>query len=52
MKANEDKCNLLISKSNTVSMKINGVDVINSEFENFLGIKIDHKLKFEHHLNS
>ena len=38
----------LLSKSNTtVSMKINGV-----EFENLLGIKIDHKLNFEHHLNT
>ena len=48
----KDKFNLLISKSNTVSMKINVVDVTSSEFENLLGIKIYHKLKFEHHLNS
>ena len=33
-------------------MKINGADVISSEFENLLGIKIDCKLTFEHHLNS
>ena len=51
MKADEDNFNLLISKSNTVSMKINGVGVISSEFENLLGIKIDHELNFEHHLN-
>ena len=52
MKANEDKCHLLISNNKTVSMKINGVDGISSEFENLLGIKIDFKLNFEHYLNS
>ena len=46
MKANEDKCNLLVSKNNTVNMKINGVDVISSEIENLLGIQIDCKLNF------
>ena len=33
-------------------MEINGVDVISSEYENLLGIKVDHKLNFEQHLNS
>ena len=51
MKANEEKCHLLLSKNSSVSIKIKDTKVKNSACEKLLGIQIDNKLNFESHLN-
>ena len=47
MKANYDKCHLLVSGKNNAS----GFKIKNSECERLLGIKVDCTLKFEKYLN-
>ena len=49
MKANKDKCHLVIS-NNEVSMKIDNIELENTSSEKFLGITIDSKLNFKEHL--
>ena len=51
MKANKDKCHLLLSKKETVTMKIGEAEIKRSNYEKLLGIKIDDKLTFDEHLN-
>ena len=52
MKANADKCHLLLYTSNELTVKINEVQIKKSQSENLLGIIIDNDLKFEDHLNN
>ena len=52
MKANADKCHVLLSTSNELTVKINEVKIKNSQSKKFLGIIIDNDLKFEDHINS
>ena len=47
MKANKDKCHLIISSNDHVSMKLDNIEIENSNCERLLGVKIDSKLKFE-----
>ena len=47
MKANHDKCHLLISGRNLVTMNISGIDIKNIECEKLLGIKINCELKYK-----
>ena len=51
MKANEEKCHLLLSKNSSVSIKIKDAKVKNSACEKLLRIQIDNKLNVEAHLN-
>ena len=51
MKANADKCLVLLSTSNELTVKINEVQIKNSQSEKLLGITIDNDLKFEDHIN-
>ena len=50
MKANKDKCHLLISNKEKVSMKIDNIELENTSSEKLLGIIIDRKLNFKEHL--
>ena len=52
MKANSDKCHLLVTRDTDVTAKILKFDVKNSREEKLLGVKIDTKLSFENHLFS
>ena len=51
MKANYDKCHLLVSGKNNVTMNASGFKIKNSECEKLLGIKVDCGLKFENYLS-
>ena len=52
MKANADKCHLLVTRDTDVTAKIGEFDVKNSREEKLLGVKIDSKLSFENHVSS
>ena len=52
MKANADKCHVLLNTSNELTVKINEVQIKNSQSEKLLGITIDNDLKFEDHINN
>ena len=52
MKANADKCHVLLNASNELTVKINEVQIKNSQSEKLLGITIDNDLKFEDHINN
>ena len=45
MKANAGKCHVLLSKSNDLTVKINDVQIKNSQSETLLGITINNDLK-------
>ena len=50
MKTNKDKCHLVISNNENVSMKIDNIELENTSSEKLLGIIIDSKLNFKEHL--
>ena len=52
MKANADKCHVLLSTSIQLTIKINEVQIKNSQSEKLLRIIIDNDLKFEDHINN
>ena len=52
MKANADKCHLLVTRDTDVTAKLGEFDVKNSREEKLLGVKIDSKLSFENHVSS
>ena len=52
MKANADKCHIIVTKDTDVTAKIREFDVKNSREEEILGVKIDSKLSFENHVSS
>ena len=52
MKANADKCHLLVTRDTDVTAKIGKLDVKNSREEKLLGVKTDSKLSFENHISS
>ena len=47
MKANRDKCHVVISNNKKVSMKIDNIELENTSSEKWLGIIIDNKLNFK-----
>ena len=51
MKANKDKCHLLLSNKEKVTMKIGETEIKSSNCEKLLRIKIDNNLAFNEHLN-
>ena len=51
MKANKDKCHLIASRNEQVSMKLDNIEIENSNCERLLGVKIDSKLNFKEHLD-
>ena len=52
MKANADKCHLLVTRGTDVTAKLGEFDVKNSREEKLLGVKIDNQLSFENHVSS
>ena len=52
MKANADKCHLLVTGNYEVSVKINEFEIESSKKERLLGISIDTTPSFEHHNTS
>ena len=52
MKANANKCHVLLRRSNELTVKINEVQIKNSQSEKLLGITIDNDLKFEDNINN
>ena len=52
MKANADKCRLLVITNSALSANIERFVLNDSNEERFLGIKIDTKLLFENHVSS
>ena len=51
MKANKDICHLIVSSNEHVSMKLDNIEIENSNCERLLGVKIDSKLNFKEHLD-
>ena len=47
LKSSADKCHLLVSSSDAVSVRVSEYDTKNSELEKLLGVKFDNKLTFE-----
>ena len=52
MKAKADKCHMLLSTSNELTVKINEIQIKNSQLEKLLEMAIDNNLKFEDHINN
>ena len=52
MKANADKCHLLVTRDTDVTAKIGEFDVKNRREEKLLGVKIDSNLSFANHVFS
>ena len=52
MKANADKCHLLVTRDTEATAKIGELDVKNSREKELLGVKIDSKLSFKNHVSS
>ena len=52
MKANADKCHLLVTRDTDVTAKIGKFDVKNSREEKLFGFKIDTKLSFKNYVSS
>ena len=50
MKANKDKCHLVISNNEKVSMKIDNIELENTSSKKLFGIAIVSKLNFKEHL--
>ena len=52
MKANADKCQLLVTGNYEVSANINKFEIESSKKAKLLGISIDTRFSFEHHITS
>ena len=51
MKASQDKCHLIVSKNENVSMRIVSLETKTVNSEKLLGIKVDNRLNFNEHLD-
>ena len=51
MKANEDKCHLIVSTNELTKIQIGDFSIKNSASEKLLGVNIDSKLNFDCHVN-
>ena len=52
MKANAEKCHVLLSTSIELTVNFNELQFKNSQLEKLLEITIDNDLKFENHINN
>ena len=52
MKANPDKCHLLLSKNGDLVANIDGNEISSTNFERLLGVTFDHRLSFNHHVSN
>ena len=51
MKENQDKCHLIVSKNENISMHVGPFEIKNNNCEKLLGIKVDKGLNFSEHLD-
>ena len=51
LKSNADKCHLLVSTNNSLSIDVTGYRINKSDTEKPLGVKIDKKLTFNDHIS-
>ena len=51
MKANPDKCHLLLSKNENFEANISENRISNTRFEKLLGVTFDNQLNFNHHIS-
>ena len=51
MKANPDKCHLITSCDNETSVCLNNYNIANGKWEELLGIKFDHMLNVNIHID-
>ena len=51
MKANQDKCHIIVSKNENVSMYIGPFEIKNTNREKLLEIKVNSTLNFSEHLD-
>ena len=52
LKNNPDKCHLLISSNENITVKIGEYEIQNSECEELLGVKLDWKLNCDDHISN
>ena len=52
MKANHDKCHLLMSTFTPISIKIKDYIIKNSDYEKLLGVTVDANLNFNCHVEN
>ena len=51
MKANPNKCHLLLSKNKNFETDVNGNRISNTRLEKVLGVTFDNQLNFNHHIS-
>ena len=51
MKANQDKCHLIVSRNKNISMHVGPFEIKNTNCEKLLGIKVDSRLNFNENLD-
>ena len=51
MKANQDKCHLIVSKNENISMHTGPFEIKSTNCEKLLGIKVDSRLNFNEYLD-
>ena len=51
LKSNADKCHLLVSTNDRVSVNVDGFKIDKSDTEKLLGVKFDKKLAFDDHIS-
>ena len=51
LESNADKCHLLVSTNDRVSMNADGFKIDKSDTEKLLGVKFDKKLSFDDHFS-
>ena len=51
MKSNADKCHLLVSSNEKVTIKIGSHEIANTKREKLLGVHLDRGLSFDYHIS-
>ena len=51
MKRNADKCHLLVSSNEKVTIKIGSHEIANTKFEKLLGLHFDSGMSFDYHIS-
>ena len=51
LKVNTDKCHLLVSTKDNISINVGEYKIVKSDTEKRFGVKCDKKLTFDHHIS-